>query len=130
MRDYLWNRFTWTFGILVLTVLLWNVYVVLNDDGRIVGRVVDPQGQPLADAEVTIEASEINNLTFTPRVATTDAEGRFRLEGVTLFNFNMTVTKEGWQPVNRQNHHLYFRSQNYTLPAPVLLQPAPASASK
>ena len=66
---------------------------------RIVGRVIDKKGTPVADALVSSETS--GNL---PREASTDDIGRFELRGLTIDRHRIKVVADGYltktQPVN------------------------------
>ena len=59
------NRYVVTFGLIGLAALLWNVYIAFNDDGVIEGRVVGPDGRPVAGATVIL--SERSLLVTAPR---------------------------------------------------------------
>ena len=121
IRVILWNRFSLVFGVIVVGTVLWNLWVIAHDDGIIAGQVLDSRNAPLSGVVVTVVANEINNLSATPIEITTNEEGRFEYSGVTFFNFNIVAKKPGFKDSPTYNYHLYFRSQNYTLPQPMIL---------
>lgn len=122
LKALLWNRFSITFGAVAVAALAWNAYVALNDDGVLAGRVVGPDGAPVAGADVVL--SERNLLVSSPRArTTTDAEGRFVFAGHDLYRAYVEASKDG---VGRQppvEVRLYFRGQNETLDQPLRLAP-------
>ncbi len=120
-KRILWNRFVFVFGLLLLLGTGWNIYVALHNDGRITGRVVGPQGEPIADALVTINAFE-RNVVGPPTTTRTDVQGRFVFENMHLFHFIIKAEKEGWKPAIPETYHLWFRSQNFSLPHPLRLE--------
>ena len=50
--SWLNNRFVITFGTIAVLVAVWNVYIAYHDHGLIEGRVVGPNGAPVAGATV------------------------------------------------------------------------------
>lgn len=65
--------------------------------GRIEGRVTDPRGAVVVGAAVTVTDMETNQ-TFT---AVTDAQGRFKIEGVPAGTYSLTVAAEGFSEARR-----------------------------
>jgi hypothetical protein len=109
-------------GLLVLAFGLWQLYVHANDDGLLVGRVVDEQGDPVPGATVVI-AEKTLELLKNQRSTTTDASGTFRFEGLEMVEFVVQAQKSGYEPTPSRSYHLYFRSQNFELPEPLVLRP-------
>ena len=68
--------------------------------GSISGRVTDPSGAVVADANVTARHNE-TNLTS---VAVTDREGRFRLPYLRLGAYSITVHRQGFADVTFAHH--------------------------
>ena len=109
--------------VLLLALGVWQIYIANNDDGYIRGRVVDESGTPVAEARVELQEETIN-LLKQPTVETTNAEGWFEYEDIEMIEFVIRARKEGVGVSERQRHHLYFMSQNFTLPEPLVLQPS------
>ena len=119
------SRNIWRLAFIVALALIlvsWKIYVAQNDDGIIRGRVLDPAGEPVADARVELQEKTIN-LLKQPLVETTDAEGHFEYEDVAIIEFVIAARKEGVGRSERQQHHLYFKRQNYRLDEPLVLEP-------
>lgn len=62
------------------------------------GRVADPSGAVIADADVTARQTQTNLTTTT----TTDREGRFRLPYLRVGPYEMTIRHDGFQDATRQ----------------------------
>ena len=115
------NRFTITFGILFFIILLWNLYVLQHDDGILSGRVVSPDGKPVADAVVVL--SERTIVSLTPLLdTTTDANGDFHFNKHDRHYVVLTASKDGIGSSDRYPVRLYFRNQNRQLNEPLRLQ--------
>ena len=120
MRRWLVNRFTIVFGGLAVVVALWNVYVVFHDGGHLAGRVVGPDGAPVAGAVVTL--SERTLLVTRPKAETvSDATGRFAFEGHNLFRLFLGAEKAGVGKAVPREVRLYFKGQDRELAAPLRL---------
>ncbi len=117
------NRYIITFGAIALVVGLWNIYVALNDDGLIMGRVVGPDNRPVEGATVVL--SERTLLVSAARArTTTDASGAFRFSGHRLYHLYLEAFKEGVGRMPPREFRLYFRGENLTLREPLRLPPA------
>ena len=115
------NRYVVVFGSLALATAAWNGYVALNDDGRIAGRVVAADGQPVAGATVALYERTLT--TLEPRGTTTTADdGGFLFTGMLLHHFVLEARKEGVGAAPRTAYRLYFRGQNVTLSVPLALR--------
>jgi hypothetical protein len=121
MRRWLLNRVTITLGSIALVVLAWNIYVLAHDDGVLEGRVVGPDGAPVAGVEVVLNEQSIVSLTPILRV-TTDAQGRFHFVDHGRHNLVITAAKAGVGRSDRVRVRLLFRNQNRQLDEPVRLQ--------
>ena len=60
------------------------------------GRVVDPHGDPIVNAEVKLEVAQ------TSREATTDGEGRYRFDDLPAGTASLTVRAEGYEELKRE----------------------------
>lgn len=74
-----------------LFALSLSVLVVRAAGGRIEGTVTDQKGAAVAGATVRVTDSETNQ-TFT---ATTDAQGRYKIEGLTTGTYTLVVAARG-----------------------------------
>ena len=121
-RPFLLNRYTLTFGSIAVVTLLWNLYIAMNDDGIIKGRVIDPDGGPVAGATVVL--SERTLLVTTPRArVTTDADGRFTFTGNTFHRIWLEAAKPGVGAYPQTEYRMYFKGQNMNLEKPLRLEP-------
>jgi len=116
----LWNRFTITFGALLIVVALWNFYVSLNDDGQLRGQVIDARGQAVAGAEVVIWRKAITGVEKIHDVATGD-DGTFEYGPHGQYVLYVTAKKDDIGVAESSLVQLSFRNQNYQL-APLVLE--------
>jgi hypothetical protein len=116
------NRYAITLLAFVLAVVGWNVVVALDSAGIVEGLVVDANGAPVPDAKVVLRSNELNDRAAKPIQATTDAGGRFKLQGVTYFDFKITAESASLKTSTPVSYHLYWRAQNFVLPKPVLVK--------
>jgi hypothetical protein len=72
-----------------------NVRIVLVDGGSVVGRVTDEVHAPLAGALLAFDAT--SSVIDTGIGATTDGDGRYRLDGAPLGSFTIRVWKAGYR---------------------------------
>ncbi len=119
--SFLWNRYSITFGGIAVLTALWNLYVILNDDGILAGRVVGPDRKPVPGATVVL--SEKTLLVTAPRAQTmTDAEGGFRFNGHRLYHFYLEAYREDVGRMQAKEFRLYFKGQNLILREPLRLE--------
>jgi len=117
------NRFVYTFGGIALAVLVWNIWVALNDDGIIRGEVVSAAGAPVEGARVTL--TERTLLVARPRGETvTDAEGKFTFTGHELHHLFLEAEKDGAGHAGPVEVRLYFKGENVKLRKPLTLDGA------
>ena len=116
----LWNRFTITFGGLLIAIALWNFYVSLNDDGLLVGQVIDANGQAVAGADVEIWRKAITGVEKIHDVATGD-DGTFEYGPHGQYVLYVTAKKADVGVAESSLVQLSFRNQNYRL-APLVLE--------
>ena len=120
-RGLLLNRFVLVPGALALVALLWNVYVDLHDHGLVAGRVVDAAGRPVEGAEVVLWVLDFTTYVEKSR-ATTDTDGRFVIHDNPSHNIQIGAEKAGVGRSTRIPVRLYFRSEDVTLRAPLVLR--------
>ncbi|MBM3567757.1 MAG: carboxypeptidase regulatory-like domain-containing protein [Alphaproteobacteria bacterium] len=122
MRRWI-NRYSITFGLIGLAVLGWNLYVAAHRDGLLTGRVAAADGSAIAGA--TVKVRERTMVSSEPRAeAKTDAQGRFRVEGLDYHHLLVEVEAQGFKPLPRQSVRLWFRGQNRALEAPLTMERA------
>jgi hypothetical protein len=103
---------------IVIAVLGWNAYVVTHDDGIVRGRVVGPDGRPLAEATVTM--MEQNFTTNSDRGKTmTHEDGAFEFTDNRSHNIQLRAEKPGVGRSGVVVVRLYFRAQDVTLREPL-----------
>jgi hypothetical protein len=118
--SWLNNRFTITFGTILVLVVIWNVYISFHDHGLIEGRVVGPNGAPVAGATVTL--SEQTLLVNQERgKTTTDLHGRFKFTGHHMHRPYIHVEKEGVGQFGPHQYPLYFQGEDLILKKPLKL---------
>ena len=67
--------------------------------GQINGRVVDPNGQPIVNAEVTL----VNQLNAGPRSVNTDGEGEFVFPSVQPGTYDLSVVLQGFKSFSKRD---------------------------
>lgn len=122
MRRFFLNRYTIVLGTLALLVIAWNLHVATHSHGRIAGRVIGPDGQPVAGATVTLREKTLT--TLEPRAAAeTDRAGVFVFVGQHAHHFVLEAVKDGVGKSERTAYRRAFRGQNLNLATPLHLQP-------
>jgi hypothetical protein len=120
MPPWMHSRWVVVPGVLAIAIGAWNVYVAATANGRIEGRVVDPAGRPIPGAVVTLYNRSF--ITSEPRDrATTGADGGFRFENNTSHAVQLQAEAPGHQTGPRTSLRLWFRAQDATLAAPLVL---------
>ena len=119
MKTYIINRFTLTFGTIFLAALLWNAYVLLNDDGIIRGRVVDQSGVGVGQATVILSRETVTSVEKVNE-ALTNEKGQFSFDRHGEYSIVMSASK-GELKSTRRTIPLWFRNQNVNLDAPLVL---------
>lgn len=122
LRGIFVNRFFWIPALLAVLVGGWNAYVSSHDDGVVRGRVVALDGTPVADA--TVRMMEQNFTTNSDRGSTvTGADGRFEFTNNRSHNIQLVAEKAGFGRSDRHIVRLFFRAQNVTIDAPLIILP-------
>jgi len=120
LRNVFSNRFFLIPVLLAVLVGGWNVYVTSHDDGVVRGRVLAVDGAPVAGA--TVRMMEQNFTTNSDRGSTvTRADGSFEFTNNRSHNIQLVAEKLGLGRSDRHIVRLYFRAQNVTLDAPLIL---------
>jgi hypothetical protein len=96
---------------LVLLVIGWNVYVAANNQGIVTGTVVDAGGRPVSGVEVVFFERDFVNYQEKLR-ARTDANGRYRFDGVQTHVGQLEARFADGKRSERQPLRLWFRAQN------------------
>lgn len=121
-RRVLANRFVVVPLVLALVIGGWNAWIAMHDDGIVRGQVLSADGAPVAGAKVHI--MEQNFTTNSERgTVMTGADGRFVITDNRSHNIQLRAEKEGVGRSQQRVVRLFFRAQNVTLDAPLVLQP-------
>jgi hypothetical protein len=121
-KRWLFNRFVFVPGALVLIAIVWNAWVFTHNHGIVSGRVVDASGAPVEGAEVKLWV--FNFTTFVEQASTqTGSDGAFEFNNNPSHNIQLSAKKAG---VGRSRIpvRLYFQSEDITLPRPLRLSSA------
>ena len=102
-------------GLVGLVVLTLSLFVVRAAGGRIEGKVTDPKGAAIVGATVRITDPETNQ-TFT---ATTDAQGHYKVEGLTAGTYTIVVSAKGFAEGRLENIRV---NEGAAVPADVRLE--------
>jgi Carboxypeptidase regulatory-like domain len=119
-RRILFNRFVLVPAAIVLAVALWNIYVATHNHGLIAGRVIDANGQPVAEATVALWVFNFTTYEERERVKT-NADGTFRFTNNPSHRIQISAEKQGVGRSPRVPVFLYFKAQDTTLEAPLRL---------
>lgn len=74
-----------------------GVEIVLAAGAAVEGRVLSPSGKPVAGAEVRVVEEEARGFFRMPAMASTDGDGRYRLEGVAPGARTVQASHEGYR---------------------------------
>lgn len=116
------NRFFITIAVIFLIGTMWNIYISGNNDGFITGYVVDENGTEVSQATVYLNRVGGLGLFTDSIISKTDKKGKFIFIDQELLEFDMHVEKEGYVKTEKKRFHLYFKSQNFLLPEPIVIQ--------
>lgn len=111
VRRLLVNRITITLVVVLVVAVALQGYVAANNDGHVTGQVVDADGDPVADATVTLTPDTIGGVPDRS-TTTTDDDGRFAFSDPSLIEFTVEAEHESLGESETDRHHLYFRGQN------------------
>ena len=123
-NSYGWmgSRFVLVPLCIALVAAAWNGYVSLHDGGLVRGVVVGPDGRPVAGA--TVSMMEKNFTTNSEKGATqTRADGSFEFTDNRSHNIQLRAEQDGLGRSEQVVIRLYFRAQNVTLDAPLVIKP-------
>jgi len=124
-RTILMSRFFFLPVLLLAVVFSWNIYITMHNGGLVRGRVMGPDGAPVAGA--TVRLMEQNFTTNSDRgQALTQADGSFEFVDNRSHNIQLRAEKNGFMRSEQRVVRLYFRAQNTTLDAPLVLQALPS----
>ncbi len=109
---------------LVLTIGIggWNAWVAMHNDGIVRGQVLTADGAPVAGAKVRIMEQNFTTNSERGNVVT-GADGRFLITDNRSHNIQLRAEKDAVGRSQQKVVRLFFRAQNVTLDAPLVLQP-------
>ncbi|HWK98713.1 MAG TPA: carboxypeptidase-like regulatory domain-containing protein, partial [Parapedobacter sp.] len=81
--------------IIITLTSLFAVGSALAQDTRLMGRVTDEIGTPIAEARVTMQGADAHGDSYTA-VASTDTAGVFSFSGMVRGNYQVVVRKNGY----------------------------------
>lgn len=112
LRKLLLNRFAIVIIVALLLTGSVQAYAETHNEGHLSGRVVDQDGDPVANATVYLQRVNVRNQLG--RINTTTNEnGYYEFTNQTqLLEFRLEAVKEGVGSSRVTRHHLYFRGQN------------------
>jgi hypothetical protein len=119
---WLASRFVVVPAVLAVAIILWNVYVAAHDDGLVEGRVVGPDGAPVAGADVVLLQQNVTTFTEATRTRT-DEDGSFTITDNPTHHAEVYAEKAGVGRSPRRTLRLWFKSQNMVLAEPLQLEP-------
>jgi hypothetical protein len=119
-KKWLLNRFVLVPVAILAVAGAWDLYASTHDDGLVVGQVLDAQGKPVEGADVTLWVFSFTTFAEN-RSVKTGADGSFRITGNPSHHIQLSAAKPGVGSSQRIPIRLYFRSQNTTLAAPLVL---------
>jgi hypothetical protein len=121
-RPLLFNRFTVSFLVIGLIVVVVRTHMSHHDDGILEGKVVTQDGRPAVGVTVTLLSPGV--VGFDPIDRTiTDGEGRFHFEKHNQHHPVLKAEKKGVGESERVDIRLYFRNQNRQLLKPIVIKP-------
>ena len=121
IKSIIQSRFFITFAIIFLVIAIWNIYISRNNDGLIIGYVVDENGVEVSQATVLLNSVGGLGMYTDSITSKTDDDGKFIYTEQKLIEFDMYVVKEGYIKTEKKRFHMYFKSQNYILPEPIVI---------
>ena len=120
MPPWINNRFIILGVSLVVLIGGWNVYVTAHAHGVVSGTVVDTAGRPLAGALVKLYQRDFVSQQEKARTMS-EQDGRFRFDGNASHVVQLQAERDGVRSP-RATIRLWFRAQDTTLPAPLVLR--------
>jgi len=115
-------KYTKGLSLLLLTILLSTSFFIAHAaGGRIEGKVTDPKGAAIPGAAVTI-TNQVTKQDFT---TVTDAQGRYKVEGLPTGSYTVRVAVKGFNDGRRENVNV---EDDATATIDVRLEIAPVEA--
>lgn len=121
-RRLLLNRFVLVPGTIALAALLWTGYVSLHNGGLIEGRVTDPSGRPVPNAEIVVLVQNVTTFSEKGR-ARTGPDGVFRITDNPSHHVQIFAETPSGRS-DRRDLRLWFRGQNTVLDEPLVVRDA------
>lgn len=111
VRRLVINRFTILIAVVLIASIALQGYVAVNNDGYVTGQVVDEDGNPVANATVTLSPQTVAGVPD-PQSTTTDENGEFEFQDQSLLEFTIQAQHEELGESKTDQYHLYFQGQN------------------
>jgi hypothetical protein len=122
LRRVLCSRFVVVPLVLAFGIGGWNAWIALHNDGLVRGRVLTADGAPVAGAVVRIMEQNFTTNSERGNVVS-GADGAFLITDNRSHNIQLRAEKDGVGRSEQKVVRLFFRAQNVTLDAPLVLQP-------
>jgi hypothetical protein len=119
VRALLFNRFAVVVVVVLASTVAGVAYVEANDGNRIDGRVVDADGDPVANATVVLSVISLRGVP-TRETTRTDADGTFAFpdyneRGQATLEFRIWATGPDGAESPKYRHHLDFPRQSRSI---------------
>lgn len=111
VRRLLINRFTILIAVVLVASIAAQGYIAANNEGYVTGQVVDGNGDPIANATVTVSPQTIAGVPDR-KSTTTDENGEFEFRDDSFLEFTIQAQHEELGESETRRYHLYFRGQN------------------
>src|SRR5579863_5058020 len=85
------------FALLACTFSVLSVQKMYGQAASITGRISDPSGAAIPDAQITLK----NTGTSATQNTTTDGQGRYTVPDLSIGNYDITASKNGFQTAVR-----------------------------
>jgi len=117
------NRFVLIVVVVAVLTVGATGYMNANDEGTLRGVVVDADGEPVADANVTLQSQTFEGVPDVKRTET-DADGEFTFEsyrarGEVALQFRLSAEKAGVGESGSCHRHVYYPDQSVRLTVPL-----------
>ena len=124
LRRVLSSRFVVVPLVLAVGIGGWNAWIAFHNDGIVRGQVLTANAVPVAGAVVRIMEQNFTTNSERGNVVS-GVDGQFLITNNRSHNIQLRAEKDGVGRSEQKLVRLFFRAQNVTLDAPLVLQPLP-----